>query len=115
MTNKDNLQQELKEKVKEGVKPSDLKKLKRSKSESDLAVPPPPPLPPDHLLHDQLKEKQREIETLRQKVEDSANKVSESKQVEELRQANQKIAQELKELKQQLDQSLEARTTALRE
>src|SRR5690242_17846641 len=37
------LQKELQEKVKEGVKPSHLKKLKRSKSEGD--IPKAPPLP----------------------------------------------------------------------
>src|SRR5436305_129811 len=37
------LQKELKEKVKEGIKPSHLKKLKRSKSEGD--IPKAPPLP----------------------------------------------------------------------
>ena len=37
---KDQLQQELKEKVKEGVKPSDLKKLKRSKSADDIPTSP---------------------------------------------------------------------------
>src|ERR1700743_1974190 len=41
---KQNLQKELKEKVKEGVKPSHLKKLKRSKSEGD--IPKAPSLPP---------------------------------------------------------------------
>ena len=40
---KDQLQKELKEKVREGVKPSDIKKLKRSKSDSD--IPKAPPLP----------------------------------------------------------------------
>ena len=40
---KQQLQQELKEKVKAGVKPSDLRKLKRSKSEGD--IPKAPPLP----------------------------------------------------------------------
>jgi len=40
---KDQLQQELKVKVKPGVKPSDLRKLKRSKSEGD--IPKAPPLP----------------------------------------------------------------------
>src|SRR5690348_12989120 len=40
MTNKDNLQKELQEKVKEGIKPSDLKKLKKSKSLGDLPNPP---------------------------------------------------------------------------
>ena len=37
------LQKELKEKVREGIKPSDLKKLKRSKSEGD--IPKASPLP----------------------------------------------------------------------
>jgi hypothetical protein len=36
---KQDLQKELKEKVKEGVKPSDLKKLKRSKSADDIPSP----------------------------------------------------------------------------
>jgi hypothetical protein len=36
---KDQLQKELKEKVREGVKPSDIKKLKRSKSDSDIPAP----------------------------------------------------------------------------
>src|SRR5687767_9976587 len=40
---KDQLQKELKEKVREGIKPSDLKKLKRSKSADD--IPKAPPLP----------------------------------------------------------------------
>ncbi len=42
---KDQLQKELKAKVKAGIKPSDLKKLKRSKSADDLpssSVPNPP-------------------------------------------------------------------------
>jgi len=44
---KEQLQKELKEKVKEGVKPSDLKKFKRSKSLGDLPkdIPKAPPLP----------------------------------------------------------------------
>jgi len=70
---KDQLQQELKEKVKLGIKPSDLKKLKRSKSADDIAdIPSPPPLPnnpPNHLLQDQLAEKQKEIEQLRKDLE----------------------------------------------
>src|SRR5689334_6472103 len=36
---KEQLQQELKEKVKEGVKPSDIKRLRRSKSLNDLPNP----------------------------------------------------------------------------
>jgi hypothetical protein len=96
MTKKADLQKELLENVKEGVKPSDLKrKLKRSKSADDIAQISAAPLPPDHLLHDQLKEKQTEIETLRTNLE-TAN-------------------QALKEIKQLLDNSLEARTNALKD
>jgi hypothetical protein len=40
---KEQLQKEIQSKVKPGVKPSDLKKLKRSKSEGD--IPQAPPLP----------------------------------------------------------------------
>jgi hypothetical protein len=40
---KQQLQKELKEKVKEGVKPSDIRKLKKSKSTGD--IPKAPPLP----------------------------------------------------------------------
>jgi hypothetical protein len=44
MTN-EQLKAELKEKVKAGVKPSDIKKLKRSKSADDIStIPPAPPL-----------------------------------------------------------------------
>lgn len=43
---KTQLQQELKQKVKEGIKPSHLKKLKRSKSADDIRdIPSAPPLP----------------------------------------------------------------------
>jgi len=47
---KQDLQKELKEKVKEGVKPSDLKKLKRSKSADDIpsSLTPNPPLKKSH-------------------------------------------------------------------
>ena len=64
---KENLQKELLEKVKPGTKPSDLKKLKRSKSLGDI---PTPPTPPTNLLQDQLKEKQKEIENLRKQLEE---------------------------------------------
>ena len=68
---KENLQKELKEKVKEGIKPSDLKKLKRSKSADDIpSAPPSPADPPIQLLQDQLSEKQKQIEKLREKLEE---------------------------------------------
>src|SRR5215213_6677457 len=106
---KDQLQQELKEKVKEGVKPSHLKKLKRSKSAGDISSSPSQEKqitqlqeqvrfhaataanyltslsasqaqvseleeklknnPPTQLLHDQLSEKQKQIEDLRKQLE----------------------------------------------
>src|SRR4051812_41089697 len=54
---KQDLQKELKEKVKEGVKPSHLKKLKRSKSEGD--IPKTSPLPNSV----PLKKSQSQLET----------------------------------------------------
>ena len=51
---KQDLQKELKEKVKEGVKPSDLKKLKRSKSADDIPTSLTPPNPPLKKSHSQL-------------------------------------------------------------
>ncbi|CAI2190894.1 13394_t:CDS:2, partial [Funneliformis geosporum] len=94
MTNKDQLQKELLAEVKEGIKPSDLKrKLKRSKSADDITQIPTPPPPPNHLLTDQLKEKQTEIESLRKQKDDKDLKIT--------------------ELKQQLDDSLVARIAGL--
>src|SRR4051794_12916127 len=112
---KQELQKELKEKVKPGVKPSDLRKLKRSKSAGDiLATPASQPKqitqlqdqvkfhaetaqnylqalqtsqakvseletqlknnPPTPLLTDQLNQKQKEIEDLRQQLENQINR-----------------------------------------
>src|SRR5204862_2377913 len=78
---------ELLEKVKPGTKPSDLRKLKRSKSANDLN-------PPTPLLQDQLKEKQQEVEGLRKKLE-ATN-------------------QELQTVKQELDNSLAAREAGVK-
>ena len=95
---KEQLQQELKEKVKLGIKPSDLKKLKRSKSADDISqIPSPPPFPndpPNHLLQDQLAEKQKEIESLRKKVEE--------------------LTQSLHQAHQDLDHSLAARVAGIK-
>ena len=113
---KDQLQKELKEKLKEGVKPSELKKLKRSKSDGELPsnrsslgnerhIPKAPPLPKTNpreieelqaekqLFSDQLKEKQKEIEELRKTLEAKNT--------------------ELKATKKDLDNSLQARVTAI--
>jgi chromosome segregation ATPase len=141
MTKKADLQKELLEKVKLGTKPSDIKRLKRSRSLGDIpsAPPPPPdleqennrlkqeltkitqqlkalPNPPTPILTDQLKEKQKGIETLRKKVEDSA------KQIEELREQKEDSAKQIETLRKQLketttelDKSLAARHQALKE
>ena len=93
MTKKSDLQKELLEKVKLGAKPSDIKRLKRSKSADDITHLPPPPPPPNHLLTDQLQAKQQEMENLRKVLE--------------------KVNQELKETKQALDDSLTARVAGL--
>jgi len=90
--NKDQLAQELKEQQKAGIKPSDLKKLKRSKSADDITnIPTPPPLP---IVNDQLQEKQKEIESLRKQLEETNAK--------------------LKETEQELDQSLASRVAGVK-
>lgn len=80
---KEELKKELLEKVKAGIKPSTLKKLKRSKSADDISqIPDPPPLPnpPTHLLQDQLAEKQKLIEALRKQLEEKKAELTQTKQ-----------------------------------
>src|SRR5215213_6604438 len=105
MTKKADFQKELLEKVKLGTKPSDIKRLKRSRSLGDIPTAPPPPPnleqennhlkaelnkitqqlkdlhnhptnPPTPILTDQLKEKQKEIEELRTNLEKANNSLS---------------------------------------
>ena len=102
---KQELQKELKEKVKAGVKPSDIKKLKRSKSADDI------PNPPTPLLADQLTQKQKQIESL---TKESETKSTTIRLLREKLDRDTK-EQEIKELKEQLDNSLEARTKALKD
>src|SRR6266496_6556916 len=112
MTKNPDFQKELLEKVKPGTKPSHLK---RSKSADDIPKAPSLPLNQltelkkqtdlNSLLQEQLKEKQKEIEALRQKDEDSA------KQIEELR----KQLGEPKETLTELDHSLMARHQSLKD
>jgi uncharacterized membrane protein YccC len=105
------LQAELKEKVKEGVKPSHLK---RSKSADDVSsVPPAPPpliLSSDELRNesklrialDQVKEKQKEVECLRKQKDDLAQQIKELKT-------------QLAQTQQDLDNSLTQRLQALKD
>jgi len=60
---KDQLQKELKEKVKEGVKPSHLRKLKRSKSADDIPSAPPSPTTQIKSLEDKISVLELKIET----------------------------------------------------
>jgi chromosome segregation ATPase len=62
---KDQFQQELIETVTEGIKPSTIKKLKKSKSADDIQN----HNPPTPLLQEQLKVKQQEVENLREQLE----------------------------------------------
>jgi len=91
---KDQLQAELKAKVKPGLKPSDLKKLKRSKSADDIpSTPPNPPLKKSHSqleiplppnLKQQISALQDELTTERKRVdllrEDLASAQAKNKQ-----------------------------------
>ena len=137
---KDQLQKELKAKVKAGIKPSDLKKLKRSKSADDLpssSVPNPPlprsksqleiPLPTQPSLKQQISSLQDELTTERKKVnllrEDLSNEQVKNKQAQEkVNQLEDNILQlrcdKIKEFadyleqKQALTQELELNITA---
>jgi len=107
MTNPE-LTKELKDKLKEGVKPSDLKKLKRSKSADDIN-----PNPPFQLLQDQLQQKQKEIELLREKLETKNSELAQTQtELDNSLLARQKsnkqftlVYDKLQELKLQLTQT----------
>src|SRR5437868_7719938 len=159
--NKEKLQKEIKEKVKPGVKPSDLKKLKRSKSADDIPNAPAsvpltksqsnPPLetkypyttlisqqqeldrlqketetksttisllrkkideleknnPPHILLQDQLQEKQKQIESLTQDLDNSL--FARQQAVKQFGQ----IHDQLQKVKQELDENVDQASTEL--
>ena len=111
MTKNQEFQQELLEKVKPGVKASDLKKLKKSKSADDISS----PTPPNSLLQDQLKEKQKTVEKLRESLENTNQKLTETTQeldnsllarYEAVKQFG-KLAEKLKEVRQELDENVD--------
>ena len=109
---KDQLQQELKEKIKEGIKPSDLKKKKleedegyssgeeeatnrdksplknTAKSTTETAIPTPPPLPNSQVknLSEKIKALQRQIQVY-QDFKEADLKIKE-KQKKEIEQFN---------------------------
>src|SRR6185369_8322821 len=114
---KDQLQKELKAKVKAGIKPSDLKKLKRSKSADDITTSPSPniplkksqsqlniPLPPS--LTQQISSLQDELTTERKRVSSLREDLSNSQA------KNKQSAQRISELE---DKILELRLDKIKE
>ena len=101
---KDQLQKEILAKVKEGVKPSDLKQLKRSKSTGDLPKAPPlpkltksksaPELEPTNSKIEQLETK---ISTLELKLEVSQRELAEKDAEQQL------FAEQLKEKQKEIE------------
>ncbi|CAG8851874.1 7066_t:CDS:1, partial [Gigaspora margarita] len=117
---KQDLQKELKEKVKEGVKPSDIKRLKRSRSLGDIPSIPNPELislrAETKLLKSQNQELKRQIQELEKAQEEQEifvdvpeESVAELKdQILQLRLDKIKEFGEYHEKKQQLEQDLDA-------
>src|SRR6185369_707652 len=101
---KQDLQKELKEKVKEGIKPSDLKKLKRSKSADD--IPTSSTNPPLQKSKSQLEIPLSNQPTLQQKISALQDELTtERKRVSSLREdlassqgKNKQSAQRISEL-----------------
>ena len=98
---KQQLQQELKDKVKPGVKPSDLRKLRRSKSADDIPSTPPTSIPVSRSKSNQpfqdpkypyttLISQQEELDKLKKETETKSTTIS------LLRKKNEELEQQLK-------------------
>ena len=101
---KQELQKELKEKVKEGIKPSHLKKLKRSKSEGD--IPKAPPLPTSAQitqLQQQVKFHAETAANYLKSLQVSQAKVSELEEKLKSNPPSQLLQDQLKEKQQQIE------------
>jgi|SRR6266496_2757626 len=96
---KQDLQKELLEKVKEGVKPSDFRKLKRSKSEGDI-----PKAPPLSKLNE-MEQLKKENEQLKQEVQATAERLNtpSTDQVAEIRDLNVLLTDQLKAKQQEVE------------
>src|SRR5947207_5596339 len=123
---KDQLQKELKEKVKEGVKPSHLKKLKRSKSDGDISHQRGKNL-------DDLKTKNLELEKQLEQTTQTLAELTKihqdnppsyllqeqlkekQQQIEELRQQREETNSKLTETLTELDNSLIARAESVKQ
>jgi len=123
---KDLLQKALKEKVKEGIKPS---QLKRSKSASDILVKEAKPLnrsksaqelePSESSLKAQLTQAQDQISILELKLETQARELTELNNLQEenerLKGELESKKAELSQIKTELDKSLAARHQSLKD
>ncbi|CAG8853293.1 36338_t:CDS:2, partial [Gigaspora margarita] len=110
---KEQLQQEIKEKVKEGVKPSDIKRLKRSRSLGDIPSIPNPELISLRAENQELKRQIQELEKAQEDqeifVDVPEENVAELKdQILQLRIEKIKEFGEYYEKKQQLEKDLES-------
>jgi hypothetical protein len=103
---KQDLQKELKEKVKPGVKPSDLKKLKRSKSADDIPKTPPIPNKEITQLQEQVKFHSQTTANYLQSLQIAQSKVSE---------LEEKLKHNPSTQLEELDQSLIARHQNLKD
>jgi len=98
---KDQLQKELKDKVKPGIKPSHLKKLKRSKSADD--IPPAPPLPNLKELQDQVQFHSQTAQNYLKSLQTSQAKVSELEEKLKNNPPTQLLQEQLNEKQQQIE------------
>ena len=125
---KENLQKELKEKVKEGIKPSDLKKLKRSKSADDIptSLTPPnlvrskstqelEPAPNQEEWEDKISVLELTVETKDRELIEKAETITiysdqlqtKQKEIEHLRKQGEDSAKQVENLRKQLEEKNE--------
>lgn len=121
---KEAFQQELKEKIKPGVKASDLKKLKRSKSADDIPSAPPSPAVKIKNLEDKISVLELKLETKDRELTEKDGTIAvylkeKQKEVEELRKQLGEKSTELSTLKREqsslLDQNLTLKHQSLKD
>jgi chromosome segregation ATPase len=120
MTKNQDLQKEILAKVKPGMKPSDLKKLKKSKSADDISVVPPTEI---KSLKDEISVLNLELEIKnRELLEKDANLTiysdqlnTKQKEIEELRKQLEETNAKLIETNTELDNCLKARHNSLKD
>jgi chromosome segregation ATPase len=111
---KDQLQQELNEKVKEGIKPSHLKKLKRSKSADDIPAAPSAPTTKIKELADKVRVLELEIEVKDRELIETKQELDNSllARHEAVKQFG-KVYDKLQQIRKELDETVEEASTEL--